>query len=341
VARQAVDFLTRSVRPDGSWPIDTNLATWLTTLSVNALVASALGATERREIRDWLLGQQYRRVHPYTGAEPGAWAWTDLPGGVPDADDTAGAVLALRNLGEPDEEMQGAAEGGIRWLLNLQNRDGGVPTFCRGWGALPFDRSGADLTAHALLAWRAWEGQLSPSLAAAVRAGTVRAVRYLERVQRPDGAWIPLWFGNQHAPEEENPTYGTARVLPALLGLDSRKHPAVPRMIERGVRWLLDAQGEDGGWGGAAGAPPSVEETGLAVQALALAARHGAGGAAREAVRRGAAWLVQATDGGQSFEPSPIGFYFARLWYFEREYPLTYAVGGLERACELLAETSD
>ena len=44
---------------------------------------------------DWLLGQQYRDVHPYTNADPGGWAWTDLSGGVPDADDTPGAVLAF------------------------------------------------------------------------------------------------------------------------------------------------------------------------------------------------------------------------------------------------------
>ncbi len=36
VAQRGVDFLIRSVRPDGSWPIDTNLATWVTTLSINA-----------------------------------------------------------------------------------------------------------------------------------------------------------------------------------------------------------------------------------------------------------------------------------------------------------------
>ncbi|MEZ6048428.1 MAG: hypothetical protein R3C11_23220 [Planctomycetaceae bacterium] len=40
----------------------------------------------------------------------------------------------------------------MNWLLDLQNRDGGWPTFCRGWGALPFDRSAPDLTAHALRA---------------------------------------------------------------------------------------------------------------------------------------------------------------------------------------------
>src|SRR4029434_4461178 len=37
VVRKAVQFLEGSVRPDGSWPIDTNLSTWVTTLSLNAL----------------------------------------------------------------------------------------------------------------------------------------------------------------------------------------------------------------------------------------------------------------------------------------------------------------
>jgi squalene-hopene/tetraprenyl-beta-curcumene cyclase len=39
VARRGVQFLLDTVRTDGSWPIDTNLATWVTTLAVNALVA--------------------------------------------------------------------------------------------------------------------------------------------------------------------------------------------------------------------------------------------------------------------------------------------------------------
>ena len=39
VTRRGVDFLAASVRGDGAWPIDTNLATWTTTLAVNALAA--------------------------------------------------------------------------------------------------------------------------------------------------------------------------------------------------------------------------------------------------------------------------------------------------------------
>lgn len=97
VAKRCAAFLTNGVREDGSWPIDTNLATWVTTLAVNAL-GDDLPAEARPPVRDWLLGQQFREVHPYTRAAPGGWAWTDLPGGVPDADDTPGALLALREL---------------------------------------------------------------------------------------------------------------------------------------------------------------------------------------------------------------------------------------------------
>jgi squalene-hopene/tetraprenyl-beta-curcumene cyclase len=97
VAKKGVEFLLNSIRPDGSWPIDTNLATWTTTLAVNAL-GDDLPEADRPVIRDWLLEQQYKTLHPYTNADPGGWAWTNLPGGVPDADDTPGAMLALIEL---------------------------------------------------------------------------------------------------------------------------------------------------------------------------------------------------------------------------------------------------
>src|SRR5205807_5342600 len=76
VARKGASFLVQSVRPDGSWPIDTNLATWVTTLAVNALAAAGdLDSLDKKEeLRDWLSRQQYKYRNPYTGAEPGAWA---------------------------------------------------------------------------------------------------------------------------------------------------------------------------------------------------------------------------------------------------------------------------
>src|SRR5262249_25064595 len=135
--------------------------------------------------------------------------------------------------------------------------------------------------------------------------------------------WLPLWFGNQHAPDDINPTYGTARVLAAYRDLELLDtEPA-----RRGAAGLLANQNEDGGWGGLLGTPSSVEETALAVEALL-----DAGPDAQEAVRRGLGWLIERVEAGRLSEPTPIGFYFAKLWYFERLYPLVFAVAALGRA---------
>jgi squalene-hopene/tetraprenyl-beta-curcumene cyclase len=330
VIDEGVRFLVNSVRPDGSWPIDTNLATWVTTLSVNALAAANdLGSLDTKEqILAWLLKQQYKERHPYTGADPGGWAWTDLPGGVPDCDDTPGAVLALRELmvcqmiatGSVKEMLERPLAQSLAaqtWMAGLQNSDGGFPTFCSGWGTLPFDRSGSDLTAHVLRTI----GEARPIEPKLTRSTRNRALAYLAKQQRPDGSWLPLWFGNQHAPDDINPVYGTARVLAAYRDLGLKDAPE----CRRGVEYLLSVQNADGGWGGAKDCPSSVEETALAVEVLLDLANN-------EATQRGVAWLVEAVESGRFREPSPIGFYFAKLWYFEKLYPLIFTVAALGHA---------
>ena len=345
VAQRGAKFLELSARPDGSWPIDTNLATWVTTLSVNALAPVAMSVSEwtlphSRAIADWLLREQFRAEHPYTLAAPGGWAWTNLPGGVPDADDTAGAILALQNLAGIDPAVQEAIAAGVTWLLDLQNRDGGMPTFCRGWGRLPFDRSSPDITAHAIRAWTAARGILPQSLQARVDRARVRAVGFLRREQQPDGTWIPLWFGHQEHAREENPLYGTARVVSALRDLPQDLSPG--DSLARAVRWLIAQQNPEGGWSGATGARSSMEETGLAVEALADAWRSVAltpeeQRRLREVLARGGAWLCAAVEQPQWDKPAPIGFYFAKLWYHERLYPLIFAAGALTRLADAVA----
>ncbi len=365
VVLKGVEFLVRSVRDDGSWPIDSNLATWVTTLSVNALAAApewhqgpADGlwlASERDKIRRMLLESQYRSEHPYTHAAPGGWAWTALPGAVPDADDTAGALIALRNLGPPDEAVTGSAVAGIKWLLGLQNSDGGIPTFCRGWTNLPFDRSAPDLTAHALAALAVWADSIPPVLQG--RVGFRQAIRkgldYLVHAQKQDGCWVPLWFGNQSAPNYENPVYGTAKVLTGLHKLPSEFASAYAPMLEKAATWLLSAQNSDGGWGGDKSVASSIEETALAADALAeslLSPSSGTFGACpprragrassssqaiQSAVSRAVSWLIEHTAGGTSVAASPIGLYFARLWYFEDLYPVIFTVSALQKVKNL------
>jgi squalene-hopene/tetraprenyl-beta-curcumene cyclase len=232
--------------------------------------------------------------------------------------------------------IDSAATAGIQWLVDLQNRDGGWPTFCRGWGKLPFDRSGVDLTAHAiraLHAWdRAWEstGQdLITRMLVAIKRGSA----FLAQKQRADGDWMPLWFGNQEHPAEENPVYGTGRVLLAYRDLGRlAEEPA-----QRGLGWLATNQNADGGWGGAVpeslgereGGVSSVEETAVAVEALASV---GSGSQFEPALGDGLRWLVEAVESGRHRQASPIGFYFARLWYYEKLYPLAFTVSALGRA---------
>lgn len=344
VVTSGIEFLRLSFREDGSWPIDTNLATWGTTLSVNALTSGgeSLADDDQQPIRHWLLHQQYRAVHPYTNAAPGGWAWTDLTGGVPDADDTPGALLAIQKLDDGSEAIRDAARHGVKWLLDLQNRDGGIPTFCRGWANLPFDRSSNDLTAHTLRAWRVWEGVCPLDLQQRIERGRAKALDYLKKQQRANGAWVPLWFGNQHVVEEENPVYGTSRVLLALI--EERRTVDMESMIQRAVEYLLSCQNTDGGWGGDQGCPSSIEETALTIDSLAAMMNH----PSREvddlltlpSLKRGLSYLDQATKNGCDFPVAPIGFYFAKLWYFEKLYPVVYTVAALEKASLVLERES-
>lgn len=369
VVLKAIEFLRKSARSDGSWPIDTNLAVWVSTLAVNAMGMSPWlkpphpipDPTERDLLLSWLLAAQFRHPHSYTQAPPGGWAWTPLPGGVPDADDTSGALIALRHLDPSGSRSSRAAATGLNWLRGLQNRDGGVPTFCRGWGTLPFDRSSPDITAHAVRAWTIWSEDFSPKHKLQIRRSITRALGFLQHSQQSNGSWIPLWFGSHHQKDETNPVYGTSRVVMALSSLNHRVFAQVPVMLRAALNWIASVRNEDGGWGGTQGAPSTLEETSLALEALAagiialgvsgeplenipslpylspddlrLQLRPGMGLPADplhlQAARAGADWLTAKIQGAEDIIPTPIGFYFARLWYFEAAYPLVFSLAAL------------
>ncbi|MEI6519758.1 MAG: prenyltransferase/squalene oxidase repeat-containing protein [bacterium] len=304
--RLALNFLRQSMRPDGSLPIDTDLAIWATSGTINALATAGQPIENADELAAWYAENQYKTIHPFTGAEPDGWGWTDLPGAVPDADDTSGAIIALDKLGVSSPQA-----AGINWLLNLQNSDGGWPTFCRGWGQLPFDKSTPDITAHAI---RALSLNPSPVTIAACKKG----FNYLKSVQRTDGSWVPLWFGSQSVPGGHNPVFGTARVL---LAYENMNNP----QADKGEKYLLSAQNTDGGWGGDAGVISTNEETALAV--IALAGRKNE--ECKQSALRGAKYLLAKIASGEITKSSPIGLYFASLWYDEELYPLIWSLEAL------------
>jgi squalene-hopene/tetraprenyl-beta-curcumene cyclase len=93
------------------------------------------------------------------------------------------------------------------------------------------DPPSVDVTAHIVeMLGQLGYGPEHPSVA--------RALDYILSEQEDDGAWFGRWGVNY--------TYGTGAVLPALaaLGMDLDTDYA-----ERAVRWVLDHQNVDGGWG--------------------------------------------------------------------------------------------
>ena len=114
----------------------------------------------------------------------------------------------------------------------------------------------------------------------------------------------------------------------AVVALAQIGREADGSLIRGGLGWLARTQNADGGWSGVRGGPSSVEETALAVAAL--------GGTAEvAAVESGGRWLTARVLSGAWREPSPIGFYFAKLWYSERLYPLIFATGALGKVAAL------
>jgi squalene-hopene/tetraprenyl-beta-curcumene cyclase len=342
VVSKGIRFLENQQREDGSWPIDTNLSTWVTTLSVKALgpqLTSVIPEGKLTQLKKHLLSIQYKEQHPFNGAKPGGWGWTSFSGSVPDADDTPGAILALLEMYDGSKELNDAVIAGCSWLIDIQNSDGGFPTFCKGWGKLPFDSSCADLTGHALLAFISTldklNGKLPDHLRSRILKSAGQAIAYLQKHQSPDGHWLPLWFGNQQTDGYKNPVYGTARVSVYLSDCLTRK-PVMGELEEKLIamntlaqKFLLLQQNEDGSWGGTKNIPGTVEETSLAISALI--------GRDNKVCDKAFSWLEKNAD-IQCLPSSPIGLYFAALWYDEQMYPLVFYAEALRRCLTLKPE---
>jgi squalene-hopene/tetraprenyl-beta-curcumene cyclase len=128
--------------------------------------------------------------------------------------------------------------------------------------------------------------------------------------------------------------YGTGAVVPALIA--GGVHPGSPP-IRRAVRWLLDHQNPDGGWGEdlRSYADPAWIGRGATTAsqtAWALLALLAAGGA-DEAVERGVAWLVRTQrEDGSWDEPQFTGTGFPRDFYINYHlYRIVFPITALGR----------
>lgn len=325
---------------------------WDTGIAMKALLDSGVEsdhpALERAT--DWLLSKEIRRRGDWSETvpvEPGGWCFEHSNEFYPDVDDSAMVAMALnqrfsrvaprdetlppelRLISEataPDlaaargkvavmEQAYAAIQRAERWVLAMQNRDGG-------WGAFDKDNDREFLCYVPFADHNAMIDPSAPDLSGRVlvslgslghRVGEPavdRAVAYLRRAQEPDGSWFGRWGVNY--------TYGTWL---ALSGLDAVGVPKSDPVVINGANWLLSYQQATGGWGES---PDSYDDPSLRGQgnptasqtAWAIMGLIAAGLERHPAVLRGVRFLLsrQKPD-GQWDEPEFTGTGFPRVFY--------------------------
>ena len=316
---------------------------WDTALAAVALVDSDLAPDHPALARagDWLVQEQiygggdWQVKNPHT--QPGGWAFEFANDVYPDVDDSAIVLMALHGIATANPAaQQRSIDRGLRWTLSMECQGGGWASFDvdntkRFLTQIPFadfgetlDPPTADVAAHVLelLGRLGYTAEFPPAQ---------RGLRFLYRLQEPDGSWWGRWGVNY--------LYGLGAVLPALAALgESMSQPAVRRAVE----WLRDHQQPDGGWGegcesyadpSRAGAGPSTPSQ----TAWALLALIAAGEADSDAAARGVQYLIdrQQPDGAWE-EPEFTGTGFPTdfmiNYHLYRHYFPLMALGRYRRA---------
>jgi squalene-hopene/tetraprenyl-beta-curcumene cyclase len=334
---------------------------WDTALALNTLGAAGMPAESERAVQRaarWLVDREVRRpgdwsiVHPRL--EPGGWFFEYRNGFYPDVDDTAMVLMGLARTGtahdcglriadcgingsvrhdgpsnaqstirNPQSRLP-AVERGLRWLLAMQNDDGGWAAFDRNINReiltkVPFadhnamlDPSCPDITARALEALGEFGyGVDHPQVQ--------RALAFIEKTQDKRGCWIGRWGVNY--------LYGTWQVL---AGLDVIGYDMTRPMVRRAVAWLESVQQPSGAWGEscrtydepalAGQGPPTASQTGWALLGL-LAAGEGR----NCPVRDGIAWLLRTQQADGSWhEDQFTGTGFPKVFYLKYHYYRVY-----------------
>lgn len=333
---------------------------WDTAIAMRALSESGVDSDDRSiaDAARWLLDRQIDKPGDWSqtvDAAGGGWCFEHANDFYPDVDDTAMVVLALwRQFARPDEVIDplrpslkllsetddhllderehiglldrttAAVERAERWLLAMQNRDGG-------WGAFDRDNDRKFLCHVPFADHNAMIDPSTPDLTARVleALGTLgrrvgdpvvdRAIAYIRDTQEADGSWFGRWGVNY--------IYGTWQVLTGLAAVGV---PHDDPLMTSGANWLLAHQQACGGWGESpetyddprlrGQGPVTASQTAWAVMGLQAAGLDG-----HAAVQRGVRYLVASqNDGGDWHEPEFTGTGFPRVFYLRYEFYRVY-----------------
>ncbi|MGD0463950.1 MAG: squalene--hopene cyclase [Tepidisphaeraceae bacterium] len=315
---------------------------WDTGLAMHALAEAGLNPDSdaaQRGIR-WLLEKECRVAADWQRncppVEPSGWFFEFSNPHYPDVDDTAIVLASLSRLG--GETARDALARGTKWLLNMQNDDGG-------WAA--FDR-----TQHRPLLEKvpfsdhnAMQDPSCPDIVGRVLEGLghcgIRlrhpaigpAIAFIKRHQDDCGAWWGRWGVNY--------IYGTWQVL---TGLKSVGENMTQPYIHRAVRWLKSVQKPDGSFGETC---QSYDDPSLKGQGESTASQTAWGamgllatvGPNDPAVKKAVDWLIeqQSADGNWE-EPYFTGTGFPKVFYLKYHlYRLYFPLTALSRYRRMLA----
>ena len=349
---------------------------WDTAIALRALARHGVNSSQTcvRASIDWLLSKEATRRGDWsygTDVDPGGWFFEYHNDFYPDTDDTAMVVMALGDqfsdsrLDESDapsgvsfiaaeratgvaaareqvallDRVAAACDRGRRWILAMQNRDGGWGAFDRDNDAqflchVPFadhnamiDPSTPDITGRVV--------EMLAKLGARTGNPAVdRGVAFLRATQCADGSWPGRWGVNY--------IYGTWQALAGLCAAGVEPGDAT---VSAAVHWLLACQHDSGGWGES---PESYEDpfkkglgpTTTSQTAWALLGLMAAGQTYHQAVERGVRFLLesQANEGTWS-EAEFTGTGFPRIFYLRYHmYPLYFPLLAM---AELLRQVQD
>jgi squalene-hopene/tetraprenyl-beta-curcumene cyclase len=312
---------------------------WDTALAVHALAESGADPEAILSAARWLLGREIRQKGDWAvrvrETEPSGWCFEYRNPYYPDVDDTAMVLLALARSGAAREAGDTVARA-CRWLLAMQNRNGGWAAFDRDienplLEKVPFadhnamlDPACPDITGRVLEALSHYGYRLG-------HPAIDRAVQFLLDRQEESGAWFGRWGVNY--------LYGTWQVLSGLRAVGfAPQHPAV----RRAVRWLKEVQNPDGGWGESCRsyddpAWAGQGESTASQTAWAILGLLAAGEGDSPEVRAGIEFLLGTQKAeGHWQEAAFTGTGFPRVFYLKYHlYPLYFPLLALSRYARL------